>query len=104
MEGFAEVAWEGRPCYITPRDEMRHLPAACPLPWGLLKVTVPRERAGAADATVSCPRALLLLLTTVPFCITGGCPGSGKSCLSLMPNGDLRTLLVLSSGDSNFQH
>lgn len=51
MEGFAEVAWEGRPCYITPRDEMRHLPAACPLPWGLLKVTVPRERAGAADAT-----------------------------------------------------
>lgn len=25
MEGFAEVAWEGRPCYINPRDKMRHL-------------------------------------------------------------------------------
>lgn len=49
MEGFAEVAWEGRPCYINPRDEMRHLPAACPSPWGCLRATVPRERAGAAD-------------------------------------------------------
>ena len=49
MEGFAEVTWERRPCYINPRDEMRHLPAACPSPWGCLRVTVPRERAGAAD-------------------------------------------------------